>query len=301
MQYEDIKKQVRDAVDFEIESIKLLGSGMANTAYLLNDTWVFRFAEIDSARDTLVKELKTLPALARALPVRIPVPVYSSTSPGGSYFGGYKLLPGEPLTRQRFDALEPEMQSQLLKEFYAFLNSLHTIDPASAPVLKEEPFVGAYNSTQRHFHHRLSSIIEAEEVRKIEAIFVEYEADSANRSNKPAVIHSDLKPAHLLFDARSGHLTGILDWGDVALGDPDYDFAIVGVFFGADFLTRLLGCGDAVDKERVQRKAPFLTLVRALQDLMLYVTDHDDHLIGPALRDIESKLRSFDDNGLLLS
>jgi aminoglycoside 2''-phosphotransferase len=296
--FEDIKNQIQDAVDFEIENIELLGSGMANTAYVVNDAWVFRFADIASAKDALIKELKTLPVLAEALPVGIPVPVFSSTAPGRAYFGGYRMLPGVSLTRERFDQLEQNVQNQLLQEFHEFLDSLHAVDPASVPELQEAPFVGAYNPGQRHFHDSLHSIIGTENVGKVEAIFLAHESDPANQSSGPAVIHSDLKPAHMLFAAESGHLTGILDWGDSALGDPDYDFVVVEVFFGHDFLNRLLDCGPKRDKSRILRKAPFLTLVRALQDLMLNVIEHDNDLIGPALRNLESKLDAFDENGI---
>jgi len=293
MQYEDIQAQIREAVDFDIKDLRLLGSGMSNTAYVVNGEWVFRFADIDSARETLVKELKTLPVLAESLLVSIPVPIYSATSPGRPYFGGYKLLPGEPMTRERFDGLEPTTQQQLLAELYGFLDILHEVDPASVPEFKEETFVGAYNQSQRHFHHQLGSILKPEVARQIESVFVAYEADPANELGVPVVIHADLKPDHVLFDAEAGRLTGVLDWGDACLGDPDYDFAVVGVFFGEDFLSRLLDCGSEGDKQRVLRKVPFLILVRALQDLMLYVTEHDDQFIEPGLRNVEAALKRF--------
>jgi aminoglycoside 2''-phosphotransferase len=143
----------------------------------------------------------------------------------------------------------------------------------------------------------LGSTIKPDDSRKIEAIFMAYEADAGNWSSGPAVIHSDFKPAHVLFDAEVGQITGVLDWGDAALGDPDYDFACVKIFFGDDFFDRLLAGGTSSDKVRIERKAPFLTLVRALQDLMLYVIDEDRGLIKAALRRVELQLRQFDAHG----
>jgi aminoglycoside 2''-phosphotransferase len=301
MQYEDIRAQICDVVDFEIKDIRLLGSGMANTAYVVNGTWVFRFATIDEAKRTLIKEIATLPVLAESLPVKIPEPVYTRIAPNQLYFGGYRLLPGEPLTRERFDGLASDIQGQLLHEFHAFMVALHAVQPTKVPALKEEPFVGAYNQAQRHFHQRLGSIIKSDDVRKIEAIFVAYEADPVNRLGGPAVIHSDLKPDHVLFDAGSGHLTGVLDWGDSALGDPDYDFTCIGMFFGRDFLNRLLDCGVPADKERVLRKVSFLSLVRGLQDLTLFVRDGDDEFIALCLQRISELLRIFADDGTLIA
>jgi aminoglycoside 2''-phosphotransferase len=238
-----------------------------------------------------------VPVLEAAVTVKIPVFVYSHVVNDGLPFGGYRLLPGEAMTRERFNKLEPHVQQRLFQELYDFLMSLHGVDPAKVPVLKEEALVGVYNQTQRHFHDRLSQLIESEVVHKIEAVFMAYEANLANLSTGLAVIHSDLKPAHVLFDANEGHLTGVLDWGDVALGDPDYDFAVVNEFFGADFLGRLLDCGSVVDKERILRKVPFLLLVRALQDLTLDVARHNEETIASALHNVLSKLSFFRSDG----
>jgi aminoglycoside phosphotransferase (APT) family kinase protein len=48
-------------------------------------------------------------------------------------------------------------------------------------------------------------------------------ADEENFSFAPTLIHADLGPAHLL--AEGGELTGVIDWGDVRVGDPALDFA----------------------------------------------------------------------------
>jgi aminoglycoside 2''-phosphotransferase len=297
MRFEDIQAQISDIIDFGIEDMTLLGKGTDHTAYVVNDAWVFRFAQTDNAQQTLMKEIDVLPVLEAAVTVKIPVFVYSHVVNDGLPFGGYRLLPGEAMTRERFNKLEPHVQQRLFQELYDFLMSLHGVDPAKVPVLKEEALVGVYNQTQRHFHDRLSQLIESEVVHKIEAVFMAYEANLANLSTGLAVIHSDLKPAHVLFDANEGHLTGVLDWGDVALGDPDYDFAVVNEFFGADFLGRLLDCGSVVDKERILRKVPFLLLVRALQDLTLDVARHNEETIASALHNVLSKLSFFRSDG----
>jgi aminoglycoside phosphotransferase (APT) family kinase protein len=49
-------------------------------------------------------------------------------------------------------------------------------------------------------------------------------ADAAALAFEPALIHADLGPEHLLCDD-SGRLVGVIDWGDVAVGDPALDYA----------------------------------------------------------------------------
>ena len=40
----------------------------------------------------------------------------------------------------------------------------------------------------------------------------------------PCVTHGDLGPEHVLVSA-SGDLSGVLDWEEVGIGDPAWDFA----------------------------------------------------------------------------
>ena len=38
------------------------------------------------------------------------------------------------------------------------------------------------------------------------------------------LLHGDFSPDHVLFDRRAEKITGIIDFGDVRIGDPTYDF-----------------------------------------------------------------------------
>lgn len=42
---------------------------------------------------------------------------------------------------------------------------------------------------------------------------------------QPVIVHGDLYAAHLLFGG-SGKVTGVIDWGDVHLGDPAVDLSV---------------------------------------------------------------------------
>jgi aminoglycoside phosphotransferase (APT) family kinase protein len=59
----------------------------------------------------------------------------------------------------------------------------------------------------------------------------------------------------------------VLDWGDVSLGDPDFDLAVIGFFFGEALLARLLAHLADRDPQTVLDKVRFFTTVRRLQDL----------------------------------
>jgi aminoglycoside phosphotransferase (APT) family kinase protein len=73
-----------------------LGAGSDNSAFLVNDAFVFRFPRRQLAVELLETEVRVLPALAPALPLAIPVPRLVG-SPGSDVplaFAGDSFLPG---------------------------------------------------------------------------------------------------------------------------------------------------------------------------------------------------------------
>jgi aminoglycoside 2''-phosphotransferase len=121
----------------------------------------------------------------------------------------------------------------------------------------------------------LAGLLTASEIAHLDGCFARYERVHQPATAPCAVLHCDLKPAHVLHDAASGQISGALDWGDVSLGDPDFDLAVSGIFFGQEFLARLLEHLPDRDPAVVRDKACFFTTLRRLQDIR-YVLDHGD-------------------------
>lgn len=67
-------------------------------------------------------------------------------------------------------------------------------------------------------------------------------------------MHGDLVPEHILLDEKTGQLSGIIDFGDVALGDPAQDF--LGFWtYGEDTACRIIDlyCSDSTDPGLLRR------------------------------------------------
>jgi aminoglycoside 2''-phosphotransferase len=166
----------------------------------------------------------------------------------------------------------------MLSSLAAFLRALHAypVSDARRAGVSEELISGDYHPAQRDLPRQLAGLLTAAEVAVLETVFDGYERVHRPSPAPSALLHSDLKPEHLLHDAISGRLIGVLDWGDVSLGDPDFDLAVIGIFFGHDFLARLLDHLPDRDPAVVHDKARFFTTLRALQDIR-YDVDHGDH------------------------
>lgn len=66
-------------------------------------------------------------------------------------------------------------------------------------------------------------------------------------SSRVAVLHGDLHVRHLLVD-EDGRATGVIDWGDVCIGDPAIDLGIAyGSFSGEARSALLEAYGTPID------------------------------------------------------
>ena len=250
---------------------------------------MFRFPVVPNAQRTLRRELALLPGLRPALPVAVPAVEHVGRRDGQLVFAGYRCLPGAPLTAAALADLTPAEQEAALADLAGFLTALHAYPTAAARAagVGEEDLVGAYNPQQRELHRRLGDLLTAQEAARLDAVFDAYERDHEPARLAPVLLHSDLKPEHVLYDPAARRVAGVLDWGDVSLGDGDFDLAIIAMFFGESFLRRLLAHLPMRDADTVLAKARFFTTVRCLQDAVYDLQLND----GPALDSSLAMLR----------
>ncbi|MGH8496436.1 MAG: phosphotransferase family protein, partial [Gammaproteobacteria bacterium] len=57
---------------------------------------------------------------------------------------------------------------------------------------------------------------------------------------RPALLHGDLSPDHVLYDPDSASVMAVIDFGDMIIGDPAWDFICIYEDYGPDFLFRAL-------------------------------------------------------------
>jgi aminoglycoside 2''-phosphotransferase len=72
--------------------------------------------------------------------------------------------------------------------------------------------------------------------RALREAFAGWVAENAVRPYRPAILHADLSPEHVLVDPAAGAITGIIDWGDAVVGDPARDFIFLYEDWDLDFL-----------------------------------------------------------------
>jgi aminoglycoside phosphotransferase (APT) family kinase protein len=213
--------------------LRLLGVGWDNTAYLVGADIVFRFARRQSAAALLEREARILPLLAPHLPVPIPAPRFIGP-PTSAYpytFIGYPYLHGEIASDLALSGAE---RAALAAPLGAFLRALHGI-PIDAAIRAWAPgdeiarndLAGRAPALSDRLRANAAALDEAE-VRTLIAQ-VERLAMTPAWAAPSRWVHGDLYPRHLLLD-EARRFVGVIDWGDVHLGDPALDLSLAWTF-----------------------------------------------------------------------
>lgn len=209
-----------------------IGAGFDNTAFCVNSVYIFRFPRRQFAVQFLEAETRLMPVLAPRLPLPVPQPMFVG-HPTDAYpwpFAGYQMLPGRTACSA---ILDDDQRAAMARPLARFLATLHTIPVADATRYGAGPDTIARLDLVRRVPRARADLARLAERRLVEDIdpFLTI-LDSAPANYAPAadtLVHGDLYARHLLVDDDGG-LAGVIDWGDVHLGDRAVDLAIAHTF-----------------------------------------------------------------------
>jgi aminoglycoside 2''-phosphotransferase len=234
-----------------VRSVAELGAGDFCLAYLVNGDRVFRFARHAEATPSLRREACLLPRIAPQIDLRVPVPEIASFDSEPA-FVAYRLLPGPTLTLERYVTLPSAGRDRCTRQVASFLGQLHATDLglARACSVTDEgyrvPFDGLLDRVRQH----LSGIgaVSAPMLAWVERVIAEYRGTVGRSEYSPALLHGDLSSDHILIAEESGEATGIIDFGDMTIGDPAWDFVYLYEEYGADFVDRCARAYTTTDR-----------------------------------------------------
>lgn len=237
--------------ELAVRSWRPVQQGWDSLTMLVNDALIFRFARRPDVAVRLGREARLLPGLAGALPVAIPRVAYVAYVGGdhnetdGVRIVGYPALPGQPLTAGALAALDATKRDQLAAQLGAFLSALHAYPVAVAlaagvPVGSVAAWRQEYADFYAEIREHVFPLLSAPEQRAVASLWEGYLYTPTHFAFTPTLIHRDLGVEHILHNAASGALTGVIDWGDAGIGDHALDVTGIARSLGHEFAARVL-------------------------------------------------------------
>ena len=196
--------------------LRYAARGWGNELWRLGDELAVRVPRTEEAPELLRKEYRVLPRIAPHLPLPVPTPLY---------LGEPSALFPQPWSVVVWVAGEPADRAEIGDEDSAavlagFLRALHGEEP-----LIPQGDVGAgyrIRHASCEFSDDLVELIGADRVRRLEDIWRDGK-EAPEWSGPPVLVHNDLHPANVV--TKDGALCGVIDFGELAQGDPARDLA----------------------------------------------------------------------------
>lgn len=215
---------------YEVRSIELMGEGLDNVAYLVNEELVVRQARKPDA-DAIRREVAALEIVGRYATVPVPEVVFADAAAGVL---AYRHLAGTPLMY-----VASGNTSAIGTILGAFLGPIHGIPmPETEGVAprEDEPLqvwldeaISAYEDIADH--------LPAPARMRIDSFLKEAPPSDPERLT---FCHNDFGAEHILVDPGTMRVTGIIDWTDAVIADPVRDLALILCDLGPDALCRAL-------------------------------------------------------------
>jgi aminoglycoside 2''-phosphotransferase len=273
--------KIRNAIltalpDFHIEAIECIGEGTRNSAYRINNEFIFRFPKDEQAEAELISEVYLLRKLEAEVHFSLSIPHFEffggaaleprkpskslwqksmkrvqnltrrisphSQGPQPKTFVGYREIRGSFLTPKLLAHFSEESQQKLAQDLAQFLFDLHSFPLHNAEASgftiadHKRRHEGSYKMAKQSVFPKLST----SEQKSLSEFFQDFMKEQKSYDYEPKLIHGDLAPEHILVEEERDQLSGIIDFGGALIGDPDYDFTYLWIEYGRDFLEALL-------------------------------------------------------------
>lgn len=205
-------------------TIELFRDGFDHIVYVVDGEDAFRFPKNQEYADKLPVVSRFLQKFAPFSPIAVPVPEVLS----GYHitFEKYQFLPGKPLTEKLAGTFSDYNLENIAATIGSFLTALHSFpvtDAVDMGITKDSPldeWQRRYAAAQQHVFPLLQKV----DTEWIDNSFSHFFSVLSRHEPEQVVIHFDIKPDHIIVDPTSRNLNGIIDFGDMRIGDPAYDF-----------------------------------------------------------------------------
>lgn len=275
---------------FDIRDIWPLSCGDDSDAYLCDDVYVMKVPKREAVKKTQALEFQLYRFLEPfSFPCEIPKVIYQ-----GEAFNMMTYIKGERLAYENYHKLSEKEKDRLACDEAEFLIALHSVEiPDSHPLYSELKLEVKDRFLQDQ--KNLLTILKAEKLLTpgrqawVERIYRDLLDMDFLFAYRPCLTHNDYSADNMLY--QKNRLTGVIDFGDAVIGDPDNDFLCLldnsTDDFGKDFGRRVLRYYGHPHPELAERKAEINDAYWPVQQILLGHSRKEAQLFEEGIRDLE--------------
>lgn len=279
--------------DLEVKHVAYLGQGFDSIAFLINDQLVFRFPQEKDVADCLQIEMALLPQLAPTLTLSIPQFTFSGRRPdNGLPFVGYPMIVGPSLKQLNWAKLPQIKQREVAQAIAQFLLEMQRFPLAAAREcgVKTQDFQQSYADLWQEMGELLRPHLTASEWQLLGRLFNNYLSDAENFTYEPGLLHGDIWSDHIICAADSFMVKGIIDFGDMVIGDPAYELAFLWGEYGRALVEQLLEFMGVLPTERLWAKLKLFWIANMAEDALYGLELEDEKLFERSFEDMRKVL-----------
>lgn len=276
----------------------VLGEGMDSVAVgVVNGAgeYVVRLPKGADGAESIAREARLLPELGARVRVPIPRFLFTAANPlGPGECCVYPAVPGESLSarewRERglFTAGVAGAVAEFLTAVHAF-----PVERARELGVQDRDMRVEYADDLELVRAQVVPLLPVRCGKRLVELWEEYLTTDGNFEYAPTLLHADVSVDHLLVS--DGRLSGVIDFGDVEIGDPDYDLSYLWAEAGPEFVARVQdGAGLPVD-ERLVAKLNFWACAENALDVLHALENEMSEFRETALHRLREALETFGD------
>ena len=231
---EIVKKKISD---FDDRKVQIFDDGWDFAVIVVDAKVAFRFPRRENYARKLPIEVKFLELFAGKSPVRVPRLKHLKDETTGIPYVWYDFIPGVRFTKNISDTFSKDELFMIAKQLGIFLTAVHSFSVEKAKQLGVQQ-IDSFDSWQKRLTKIKKDVfphIDENEQQWIITLFKNFLKIIAEVPIKSVLTHSDIMPEHIIVDPEVHTLSGIIDFGDIEIGDPAYDFTFL-AGYGENFL-----------------------------------------------------------------
>lgn len=219
------------------EQVRMFDDGWDYVVFVLDGQKAFRFPRRPDYAKKLPVEVSFLDYFRNLSPVTIPNLTFHTDKITGLPYVTYDFISGIQFTKNVSNTFSKEELRQIARQIGGLLDKLHSfpIDRAKKLDVKQVESLKTWRNKLEKIKQTVFPYIARTEQNWSILIFENFFKTVQANPMPLAVIHSDIMPEHIIVNPGTHALSGIIDFGDVEIGDPAYDFAFIAKY-GKDFL-----------------------------------------------------------------